>query len=245
MGGRTDRSRRWSSYGDYEGASRSCPCADGSRSQAVSLTERPCPQLGSSSLALSAIRDSVRTGVRVSTGGVRVSSTTSDQRGWWIRGRSGRWGRRRRRWSTCGRGPPRWRAGICPGWGCWPGTGRPRTWRCWPGRSRWWSSSWPAGCTPPAVAGSLPLVGPGAVLAARGWAAPACPPAGPGGGAGRRAPVPGGGVGGRDHHLGSCGCDRPQRRPAATRRAGRGGRGAGRVVGAVVPAGGGRGSWPG
>ena len=47
-----------------------------------------------------------------------------------------------------------------------------RTWTCWPGRSRWWSTSWPAGCTPPAPRGRLPLVGPGAVLGARGWAGP-------------------------------------------------------------------------
>ena len=49
-------------------------------------------------------------------------------------------------------------------------------------------------------AGSLPLVGPGAVLARPGVGRPACPTTGPRRGSGRRAPVAGGGVGGGDHH---------------------------------------------
>ena len=65
------------------------------------------------------------------------------------------------------------------------------------------------------AAGALPLVGPGAVLGARGWGSAARPPAGPHRGPGRRAPDRGRRVGRRDDHLGSCGCGCPPHRTVA------------------------------
>ena len=68
-----------------------------------------------------------------------------------------------------------------------------------------------------ASAGSLPLVGPGAVLAARGWAGPHAKRLARAGALAAEHPSLACGVGGGDHHLRSCGCDRPQHRTAGAR----------------------------